>query len=65
MACKWYSMCPLRWFERRGRLDSSWAEQYCLSGENWKNCRRYQLEEQGIAHADNMLPDGRVDEELN
>jgi len=32
--------------------------------DNWRNCKRYQLEEQGIAHFDNMLPSGQVDEDL-
>ena len=41
-----------------------WAEKYCKSESNWENCRRYQLEEQYIAHADNMLPDGQTDETL-
>jgi hypothetical protein len=64
MACKWYSLCPLRRFERRGRLDLSWADRYCKSERFWKECKRFQLEEQGIYHPDNMLPDGRVDPAL-
>jgi hypothetical protein len=64
MGCKWYNVCPLREFEKRGTLDKRWAEKYCKSESNWENCRRYQLEEQGIAHADNMLPDGQIDETL-
>lgn len=64
MVCKWYSLCPLRKFEKEGRLDNFWAQSYCKSDNNWKNCKRYQLEEKGIAHSDNMLPDGRMDENL-
>ena len=64
MACKWYSVCPLSRFEREGLLPDRWAEQYCKSASNWVNCRRYQLEQQGLAHPDNMLPDGRIDEDL-
>jgi len=64
MACKWYQICPLRRFERQGRLDMSWAEEYCKSDSNWRNCRRYELEESGIYHPDNMLPDGRIDDSL-
>ena len=64
MACKWYSICPLRRFERDDKLDGKWARDYCKSYENWKNCRRYQLEESGHFHPDNMLPDGSIDETL-
>lgn len=60
MACKWYSLCPLRRFEKLGLLDSSWGNQYCRSDSFWKECKRYRLEEQGIPHPDNMLPDGRI-----
>jgi hypothetical protein len=62
MTCKWYSLCPLRKFEKEGKLDNFWVQNYCKSDNNWKNCKRYQLEENGIAHPDNMLPDGRIDE---
>jgi len=64
MICKWYDICPLRRFERAGKLAEVWANEYCRSDNNWENCRRYQLEEQGIYHPDNMLPDGQVDESL-
>jgi len=64
MSCKWCNICPLRRFEEEGKLDSKWAERYCRSDDNWKNCKRYQLEEQGIFHPDNMLPDGEIDETL-
>lgn len=62
MACPWYSVCPLRRWERLGRLDGVWAQAYCKTTDHWQNCRRYQLEEKGIAHPDDMLPDGRIDE---
>jgi len=55
----------LRRFERQGRLSRKWAKEYCKSDDNWKNCRRYQLEESGVFHADNMLPNGKVDESLD
>jgi len=64
MACRWYSVCPLRRFEREGLLADQWAEQYCRSTSNWANCRRYQLEQQGLPHPDNLLPDGSTDENL-
>jgi len=60
MACKWYSLCPLRKFEKEGKLDSFWAQNYCKSDYNWKNCIRYRLEEKGVAHPDNMMPDGKT-----
>ena len=64
MVCKWYSVCPLRRHEKKGKIDLSWAEQYCKPNDGWKECRRYKLEEQGIYHPDNMLPNGLVDETL-
>jgi hypothetical protein len=57
MTCKWYSVCPLREWERERRIDGSWRKEYCESENNWKNCKRYQMEEKGIPH-DNLLPNG-------
>ncbi len=64
MVCKWFNICPLRRFEREERLDKSWAQKYCKSIKNWQNCKRYQLEEKGIYHPDNMLPDGKIDKSI-
>jgi hypothetical protein len=41
-----------------GKLDFYWVETYCLVGN--KNCIRYQMEEKGEFHPDNMLPDGTI-----
>ena len=60
--CKWYHVCPLRRFEADGSITLTWAERYCQ--KNWQDCRRYQLEEQNIAHPDCLLPDGSIDERL-
>jgi len=60
MTCKWYSVCPLRRHEKEGRISVTWAEKYCKSGDGWMECERYKLEERGIYHADNMLPDGSI-----
>jgi DNA polymerase len=62
MACPWHSVCPLRRLEREGQLPDSWARDYCKTTDNWRRCRRYQLEEQGIPHSDYMLPNGQIDE---
>jgi len=64
MTCKWYNICPLRRFEQDEKLDEEWARVYCKSDKNWKNCRRYQLEESGLFHPDNMLPNGDIEEKL-
>lgn len=64
MTCKWYELCPLRRFERQGKISDKWSREYCESEDNWKNCRRYQLEEQGKHHPDNMLLDGRIEDSL-
>lgn len=65
MACKWYPLCPLRRFERAELLDERWAEAYCKTDDQWKTCRRYQLEEAGQYHPDNMMPDGSIDDNLD
>jgi len=58
MVCKWLNICPLRELEAQGKLDIKWKKEYCESENNWKNCKRYQLEEKGIYHPNNMLPNG-------
>lgn len=57
MACKWKDVCPLRRLEREGKIDKHWKEEYCESEDNWKNCKRYQMEERNEPH-DNILPNG-------
>ena len=56
MKCKWYPVCPLRRHEKEGRIDEYWKNTYCL-GE-YTRCRRYQMEEKGVPHSDELLPDG-------
>lgn len=60
--CHWYPVCPMRHFFEAGKLDRKWIDTYCYG--DWNFCIRYQKEEQGIYHPDNMLPDGSVDEKL-
>ena len=60
--CKWYNVCPIVRFVKEGKLDRRWIEEYCLVGN--KKCVRYQMEEKGEYHPDNMLPDGSIDETL-
>lgn len=55
--CKWYRVCPMKMYYEEGKLDKKWIEQYCKN--DWENCVRYKMEESGIPHPDNMLPDGR------
>jgi len=31
MACKWYSLCPLKEWEKEGRIDGRWRREYCES----------------------------------
>jgi len=57
MSCKWFESCPMRRWEDRGKISLKWKEEYCLSEKNWKNCRRFQMEETGLSHGD-ILPDG-------
>ncbi|MBN2180686.1 MAG: hypothetical protein JW715_02135 [Sedimentisphaerales bacterium] len=65
MTCKWYNVCPLRRFEKQGKLDYAWSQNFCRTESNWKNCKRYQLEEIGRYHPDNMSPNGKIDKNLS
>ena len=60
--CKWYPMCPMKWYYEGGRLQRKWVELYCKG--DWEDCVRYQKEENGVYHPDWMLPDGSLDESL-
>ena len=60
--CKWYPVCPIKYFVDQGKLDPKWVEEYCLV-EN-KNCVRYQMEENGEFHPENMLPNGDIKQDL-
>lgn len=56
--CKWYRVCPMKRFYEQGKLDKKWIDQYCKG--NWESCKRYQMEENGQYHPDEMLPDGSM-----
>jgi len=60
--CKWYEMCPIKRFTDEGKLDPYWVNTYCKG--DWTKCKRFQMEERGEYHPDNMLPDGSVREDL-
>lgn len=60
--CKWYFCCPIKYFVESGKLERKWIEEYCLIGN--KDCVRYYMEENGIYHPDNMLPNGEIREDL-
>lgn len=60
--CKWYSVCPMKRFYENGKLEKKWIENYCK--ENYESCVRYQMEEAGEPHPDNMLPNGEIREDL-
>jgi len=60
--CKWYYACPIRQYTEKGKLERYWIENYCLVNNN--NCIRYQMEEKGEYHPDNMLPDGAIRKDL-
>ena len=48
----------MRRFFERGRLERKWIIEYCMG--DYKRCVRYKLEEAGIPHPDNMLPNGEM-----
>jgi hypothetical protein len=60
--CKWYPVCPMKRFYEEGKLEKFWIEKYCM-GNNLK-CVRYQMEEQGEPHPDNLLPNGEIRKDL-
>jgi hypothetical protein len=60
--CKWYAVCPMRRFYERGLLPKGYVDYYCK--KHWRECVRYQMEEAGIPHPDNMRQDGVIDETL-
>ncbi len=60
--CFWYEVCPMKRFYEQGKIDKKWVANYCF-GEN-KKCVRFQMEENGEYHPDNMLPDGTIDKTL-
>ncbi len=60
--CKWYPVCPMKYYYEKGKLDKKWVEEYCWG--DWTRCVRYQMEEKGEYHPDWMLPDGMLDESL-
>lgn len=62
VTCKWYPVCPMRVFFEQGKLNKYWIDRYCHG--DWESCRRFQMEEQGQPHPDNMLPDGSIDPNL-
>ncbi|MFX1479122.1 MAG: uracil-DNA glycosylase [Promethearchaeota archaeon] len=60
--CKWYICCPIKYFVDKGMLEKKWVEEYCLVGN--RDCLRYQVEESGENHPDNMLPNGEIRKDL-
>jgi hypothetical protein len=48
----------MKFYWEQGKIDESWIKQYCFG--NWYECIRYQKEETGIYHPDNMMPDGQI-----
>ncbi len=49
-------------FYEEGKLERKWIEEYCMG--YWTRCVRCKLEEAGIPHPDNMLPNGDIMESL-
>lgn len=56
--CKWYDVCPMKYFSDRGIIDKKWTAYYCDG--DWESCVRYWKEENGEYHPDEMLPDGSI-----
>jgi len=52
----------MKYYWQQGRLEKKWIDNYCRG--NWQKCIRYQKEEAGEYHPDNMLPTGEIDNRL-
>jgi len=52
----------MKTFYEQGLLNKKWVENYCFS--EWQKCKRFEKEEAGLFHPDNMLPDGKIDKNL-
>jgi DNA polymerase len=52
----------MKCYFEKGLLEERWITGYCKG--NWQNCIRYQMEEKGEYHPDNMLPDGSINNQL-
>ncbi len=61
-SCKWFPVCPMKYFYEAGKLDSKWIKNFCM--QNYQQCVRFQKEEAGVYHSDDMLPDGSIDNNL-
>lgn len=61
--CKWFPVCPMNRFYQMGKIAEKWIEKYCKG--DWTKCVRFQMEEKGEPHPDNMLPNGEIDENLS
>jgi len=61
--CKWFGFCPLKRYYEEGRLDQKWIQDYCY--HNYLRCVRYKMEEDGLCHPDNMMPDGSINGDLD
>jgi len=60
--CRWYPLCPMKRFLEEGSLEGKWIREYCRG--DYRRCVRYQMEDKGLKHPDNMLPDGSIDKSL-
>ncbi|MHC1591283.1 MAG: uracil-DNA glycosylase [Candidatus Helarchaeales archaeon] len=60
--CFWYSVCPMKRYFEKGLIEAKWIENYCMN--DGQNCVRKKLEEEGIYHPDNMLPNGEIRADL-
>lgn len=64
MGCKWHSICPMKRFTEKGKLNHYWVDNYCIDEDGYSRCVRFIMEERGEYHPDNMLPDGTIDKSL-
>ena len=60
--CKWYNICPIKAFFEKGKVEQELIEKYCFN--KGIGCQRMDMEEKGVFEPYNMLPNGKIDQNL-
>ena len=60
--CPHYVTCPMRTYYAEGKISKQWVDEYCFG--DFEACVRKLLEDDGVYHSDQMMPDGKIDRRL-
>ena len=61
--CIWFDYCSIPEYAKEGKILQEWVDKYCNIAN--PKCLRYEFEYLGRYIPDNMLPDGRIIENLS